>query len=114
MVRVQVTGGQYQGTGPFGKGYCADFSLPHCHHHGPQGKDPYPDENKPGCPATEESPQCPTACASSAKAPYDDFEKVRYSFKGEVNSVDSDADAIAKEIMTNGPVTPGARTCQRW
>ena len=31
-----VTGGQYQGTGPFGKGYCADFSLPHCHHHGPQ------------------------------------------------------------------------------
>merc|ERR1719265_99957 len=37
-----VTGGQYQGTGPFGKGLCADFSLPHCHHHGPQGKDPYP------------------------------------------------------------------------
>merc|ERR1719375_1425550 len=24
-----VTGGQYQGTGPFGKGMCADFSLPH-------------------------------------------------------------------------------------
>ena len=31
-----VSGGQYQGTGPFGKGLCSDFSLPHCHHHGPQ------------------------------------------------------------------------------
>merc|ERR1712216_145243 len=90
--------------GPFGPGMCNDFSLPHCHHHGPQGKDPYPDENKPGCPSTTESPQCPISCASTAKAPYDDFEKVRYGFKGEVNQVDSDADAIAREIMTNGPV----------
>lgn len=31
-----VTGGQYKGTGPFGAGMCADYSLPHCHHHGPQ------------------------------------------------------------------------------
>jgi len=99
-----ATGGQYKGSGPFGPGMCNDFSLPHCHHHGPQGKDPYPDENKPGCPSTTESPQCPTSCASTAKAPYDDFEKVRYGFKGEVNQVDSDADAIAREIMTNGPV----------
>merc|ERR1711939_737113 len=30
-----VSGGQYQGSGPFGKGLCSDFSLPHCHHHGP-------------------------------------------------------------------------------
>ena len=30
---------------PFdGEGYCASFSLPHCHHHGPQRDDPYPDE----------------------------------------------------------------------
>merc|ERR1712003_582003 len=32
-----VSGGQFQGTGPFGKGFCRDYSLPHCHHHGPQG-----------------------------------------------------------------------------
>ena len=31
-----VTGGQVNGTGPFGSGYCSDFTLPHCHHHGPQ------------------------------------------------------------------------------
>ena len=35
-----VTGGQYQGSGPFGTGFCSDFSLPHCHHHGPQGDAP--------------------------------------------------------------------------
>merc|ERR1719272_1642639 len=40
-----VSGGQYQGSGPFGKGLCSDFSMPHCHHHGPQGADPYPAEN---------------------------------------------------------------------
>merc|ERR1712216_1057471 len=26
-----VTGGQVDGTGPFGAGYCSEFSLPHCH-----------------------------------------------------------------------------------
>merc|ERR1711871_747118 len=31
-----VSGGQYQGSGPFGKGLCSDFSLPHCHHHAPR------------------------------------------------------------------------------
>merc|ERR1712072_1414352 len=45
-----VTGGQYKGTGPFGPGLCQDFSLPHCHHHGPQRDDPYPAEGEPGCP----------------------------------------------------------------
>jgi hypothetical protein len=35
-----VTGGNYGGTGPMGGGYCSAFSLPHCHHHGPQGDDP--------------------------------------------------------------------------
>merc|ERR1719443_376600 len=45
-----VSGGQYQGTGPFGPGFCSDFSLPHCHHHGPQGDDPYPAEGTKGCP----------------------------------------------------------------
>merc|ERR1719491_2071788 len=41
--RGVVTGGQFNGTGPFGKGYCNDWSFPHCHHHGPQRDDPYPD-----------------------------------------------------------------------
>merc|ERR1719502_873138 len=31
-----VTGGQVDGSGPFGSGLCSSFSLPHCHHHGPQ------------------------------------------------------------------------------
>ena len=51
-----VSGGQYNGTGAFGKGFCSAFSLPHCHHHGPQGDDPYPAEGKPGCPS-ENSPK---------------------------------------------------------
>merc|ERR1740133_73295 len=51
-----VTGGQYQGTGPFGAGMCSDFSLPHCHHHGPQGKDPFPAEGAKGCPNVKTSP----------------------------------------------------------
>merc|ERR1719359_698534 len=61
-----VSGGQYQGSGPFGKGFCSDFSLPHCHHHGPQGSDPYPAEGQPGCPS-ESSPQCPTTCDADAQ-----------------------------------------------
>jgi hypothetical protein len=28
--------GNYNGTGPFGGGWCSAFPLPHCHHHGPQ------------------------------------------------------------------------------
>merc|ERR1711934_313574 len=53
-----VTGGQVDGSGPMGKGFCSDFSLPHCHHHGPQGADPYPAEGAPGCPS-QSSPKCP-------------------------------------------------------
>merc|ERR1719326_1186006 len=69
-----VTGGQYQGTGPFGPGLCADFSLPHCHHHGPTGDDPYPAENTKGCPNVDVSPECPTTCDSSSKAPHNQFK----------------------------------------
>merc|ERR1719434_20043 len=67
-----VTGGQYKGSGPFGSGLCSSFSLPHCHHHGPQGQDPYPAEGQPGCPH-ESSPRGPSKCDSDAKAPHDDF-----------------------------------------
>merc|ERR1719305_1966277 len=74
-----VTGGQYHGTGPFGKGLCADFSLPHCHHHGPQGSDPYPAEGELG------------------------FESDKLSFQGEVSTA-SGEEEIMHAIMTGGPV----------
>merc|ERR1712083_134443 len=80
-----VTGGQYKGTGPFGKGLCLDFSLPHCHHHGPQGQDPYPAEGAPGCP-NQNSPQCPTTCDADASTGHKDFSSDKYSFSGEVAS----------------------------
>merc|ERR1719171_2220050 len=76
-----VTGGQYHGSGPFGAGLCSSFSLPHCHHHGPQGEDPYPAEGKPGCPSAS-SPEGPKTCDADAKAPHDKYESDKYSFEG--------------------------------
>merc|ERR1712232_1066099 len=78
-----VSGGQNQGTGPFGKGLCSDFSLPHCHHHGPQGQDPYPAEGQKGCPS-QSNPRGPTSCDSDAQAPHNDFASDKYSFSGQV------------------------------
>uniref|UniRef100_A0A7S2TWX8 Peptidase C1A papain C-terminal domain-containing protein n=2 Tax=Lotharella oceanica TaxID=641309 RepID=A0A7S2TWX8_9EUKA len=99
-----VTGGQYNGTGPFGTdaGFCSAFSLPHCHHHGPQGSDPYPDEGAPGCPSAS-SPACPKTCDSGAKTPYDDFSSARYTYSGRPESYPSEK-ALQEAIMTNGPV----------
>lgn len=99
-----VSGGQNKGLGPFGAGFCSAFSLPHCHHHGPTRDDPYPSEGAPGCPSVTNSPACPTSCDSDAKAPHNSFTKDKYSFKGEVNVIDSDPDAIAQAILTSGPV----------
>lgn len=76
-----VSGGQYQGTGVFGKGLCSDFSMPHCHHHGPQGDDPYPAEGKPGCPA-QKNPPGPKHCDLDAVAPHNDYASDKYSFEG--------------------------------
>ena len=39
-----VTGGQFNSS----SGYCSDYTLPNCHHYGPQGSDPYPAENTTG------------------------------------------------------------------
>merc|ERR1719316_2653360 len=75
-----VTGGQYQGSGPFGKGMCSDFSLPHCHHHGPQGKDPFPAEGAPGCPK-ETSPKCPSKCNAAADDTHSSFADDKYSLR---------------------------------
>ena len=95
-----VSGGQFNGTGPFGSGMCSDFSLPHCHHHGPQGDDPYPAEGQPGCPA-ERSPKCPSQCdAGSGKTWADD----KYSFSGSVQSASGEL-AIQQMIMKGGPVS---------
>jgi len=95
-----VTGGQ---DGDDALGLCSDFSLPHCHHHGPVGKDPYPAEGAKGCPS-QTSPQCPTKCASSSKAPHADFAKDKFKFSGDVVTYPTHADTIAKAIMDHGPV----------
>jgi len=103
MKRTGVpTGGQVDGTGPFGAGYCADFTLPHCHHHGPQGNDPYPAEGQPGCPS-ESSPRCPRRCSSSAVSPHNQMADDRYTFDGMVSSYRT-VSAIEQAIMTDGPV----------
>jgi cathepsin B len=97
-----VSGGQYKGTGPFGNGFCSDFSLPHCHHHGPQGDDPYPAEGEPGCPS-QSSPQCPRTCDAAAASPHDSFASDKYSFQGSVQSASGETQ-IKQMIMTGGPV----------
>jgi len=97
-----VTGGNQGDTGPLGGGFCSAFSLPHCHHHGPQGDDPYPAEGAPGCPS-ESSPSCPNSCDSSAKAPHNDFANDKYKFTDGIKSYTTES-AIQEAIMTNGPV----------
>jgi len=96
-----VTGGQYQGSGPFGAGYCSDFTLPHCHHHGPQGADPYPDESSEGCPQVQHSPQCPSSCDSASNRTW---ATDKYSFKGSVYLYPKDEAQIRTAIMQHGPV----------
>jgi cathepsin B len=97
-----VTGGNQADTGPLGGGFCSEFSLPHCHHHGPQGQDPYPDEGTSGCPQ-QSSPKCPKACDSTAKPPHDQFAKDGYHFTGTIQNYGNEA-AIQNAIMTLGPV----------
>merc|ERR1719409_2460392 len=97
-----VTGGQYQGTGPFGKGLCSDFSMPHCHHHGPQGTDPYPAENAPGCPS-QHSAKCTKKCDSDASGDHKDWNEDKYTFKGNVQTASGEQE-IQQMIMSGGPV----------
>jgi len=97
-----VTGGNQGDTGPLGGGFCSEFSLPHCHHHGPQGQDPYPDEGSAGCP-TQDSPKCGKQCDASAKAPHNEYDKDKYHFTGSIQSYSNEA-AIQNAIMTAGPV----------
>jgi len=83
-----VTGGQYNGTGPFGKGLCVDFSLA-----------PMTSPSEP----MAKSPQCPTKCDKGAKAQYANFETDRYGFKGEIDLL-SNEDMIQKSMLLGGPV----------
>lgn len=96
-----VTGSQYHGTGPFGKGMCADFSLPHCHHHGPQGGDPFPAEGTDGCPSAK-SPKCPATCGADAADIHSNFTQDKYSFDGKVISASGEK-AIQQMIFAGGP-----------
>merc|ERR1719453_777186 len=101
-----VTGAQqkFSGSGsdpdPFAKGgFCSDFSLPHCHHHGPQGNDPFPAEGTSGCPQ-QSSPKCPSSCDASSKRV---FSSDKYTFSGGVQQA-SGEEGIQKAIMEGGPV----------
>merc|ERR1712046_447728 len=97
-----VSGGQDQGTGPFGKGLCSDFSMPHCHHHGPQGDDPYPAEGQTGCPS-QSSPSGPKKCDDDAQAPHNDFDADKYSYSGSTVSANG-IKSIQQAIMAGGPM----------
>merc|ERR1712187_517795 len=97
-----VSGGQYQGSGPFGKGLCSDFSMPHCHHHGPQGSDPYPAEGQPGCPS-QTTPRGPRQCDADAVAPHNDFAADKYFFEGNTVTASGEQD-IQRAIMAGGPM----------
>jgi len=105
-VYIQLAGlstGAGQGNGIFdNSGFCSKFSLPHCHHHGPQGNDPYPAEGAPGCPS-ESSPACPTSCDSGAKAPHNIFAQDKYSFSGSVVNF-PDVASMQQSLMTDGPM----------
>jgi len=98
-----VSGGQFNGTGPFGKGLCADFSMPHCHHHGPQGSDPYPAEGETGCPS-QNTPSGPKQCGPDAVAPHNDFAADKYSYEGNTVTA-SGEENIQRALMAGGPMS---------
>jgi len=97
-----VTGALYSDGPAWTEGMCSDFSLPHCHHHGPQGEDPYPAEGATGCPS-ERSPKGPTKCDSSAGKEHSEFSNDKITFSGMTQSASGEA-AIQKMIMEGGPV----------
>merc|ERR1712093_338341 len=101
-----VTGSQQQPddgkTDPFkGMGLCSSFSLPHCHHHGPIGDDPYPEEG-PNCPS-QSSPRGPSACDDSAKEEHADFAGDKYWYEGNTVSAQGETN-IQQAIMEGGPM----------
>jgi len=97
-----VSGGQYNGTGLFGKGLCSDFSMPHCHHHGPQGDDPYPAEGAPGCPS-QKSPPGPKKCDAAAVPPHSDYAADKYSYEGTTVTARGEK-AMMQALYEGGPL----------
>ena len=105
-----ATGGQFNNTGPLqppvgDSPWCADFSLPHCHHHGPQRDDPFPDEGTKGCPkvVSGKSPECPSSCdKDSARTLADDT----YNYAGSAQEYGGEGAElnIRKAIYQNGPL----------
>mmetsp|Transcript_15614 Transcript_15614/g.51092 ORF Transcript_15614/g.51092 Transcript_15614/m.51092 type:complete len:406 (-) Transcript_15614:2724-3941(-) len=100
-----VSGGQYQDSGPFGAdGLCSDFSLPHCHHHGPVNEDPYPAEGAEGCPS-QRSPAGPSSCDADVAATnsvHAVFQADKYF--ADAFAVASGEEQIQRFIMESGPV----------
>ena len=80
---------------------CSDFSLPHCHHHGPVGADPFPAEGTAGCP-NQKSPKGPKECDTKSTLKY---ASDKYTFTGDVKMVGQNTTYLQAEIMANGPVT---------
>ena len=68
-----------------------------CHHHGPQGKDPYPAEGAKGCPS-ESSPQGPKKCDAGATGVHASFKSDKYKYTGKTQSASGVA-SIQKMIM---------------
>mmetsp|Transcript_34610 Transcript_34610/g.107011 ORF Transcript_34610/g.107011 Transcript_34610/m.107011 type:complete len:382 (+) Transcript_34610:62-1207(+) len=97
-----VSGGQYNGTGPFGLGMCSNWGFAHCHHHGPQGSDPYPAEGDPGCPS-DRSPSGPTACDDTATGEHTSYDDDKYSFN-KMTETASGEENIQQMIMEGGSV----------
>jgi len=96
-----VTGGQYKGESTFGEGYCSDFSLPKCHHHGPKKPDdPYPSEGQPGCPS-ESSPKGPKECDSTATTPHNTFASDKITYSGTTQTARGET-AIKQFMMEGG------------
>ena len=88
-----VTGGQY-GT----KQGCQPYALPHCDHH-VTGK-------YPSCGSEGPTPACAKTCIPGYSKTY--IQDKHYGASS--YSVPSDADKIATEIMTNGPVEGTTRS----
>ena len=103
-----VTGAQQVGGGPHydpwgSAGLCSRYSLPHCHHHGPVGADPFPAEGSKGCPDAVNSPSCPDKCDHDAVNRT--FANDKYTFSGQVATFPAKSvAAIQASIIRDGPV----------
>ena len=105
-----VTGGQFNNSGPLTpakseSAWCSDYSLPHCHHHGPQGDDPFPGEGTHGCPKVDpgNSPSCPKSCDADSKRTIDGDTYIA-SGTPQAYGGEGAEKAIRRAIIEAGPV----------